>query len=83
MTKRQLLELLDQLPSDDSQVAIAVMINDTEEMVISACYSQSEIVDIPAEYEDGSGQVGLGLILRQCTCNAEDIPLEIKEPILN
>lgn len=80
MTVAQLKELIEELPDD-----MTVVMPQGEEIYITVCFEQSEIVEFPVE--DDTTEEGFSyletLVLRPCTCQAEDIPVVPQEQILN
>jgi len=80
MTVAQLKELIQELPDD-----MTVVMPHGEETYITVCFEQSELVDFPVEdeeAEDGFSYIST-LVLRPCTCEADDLPVVPQEQILN
>ena len=80
MSIADLKELIANLPDE-----MIVVMPHGEETYVTACFEQSECVDFPIEdeaSEEGFSYVPT-LVLRPCTCNAENLPVIPEEQILN
>jgi len=80
MTVSELKELIALLPDD-----MMVVMPTGDETYTTVCFEQSERVDFPVEDEtndEGFSYVPT-LVLRPCTCHAEDLPVIPQEQIMN
>lgn len=79
MTVAELKQLISGLPDE-----MTVVLPTGEEMYTTACFEQTEIVDFPIEADNLDGfEYVKTLVIRPCTCYAEDLPVIPQEQILN